>query len=66
MIPLGNLSFCGFQELQKKIELIERNHRTEQSNANDQIRKMRKFTNDLQSQLEMVTRNLQVSWQFQL
>ncbi len=61
MIPLGNMSFCGFQELQKKIELIERNHRTEQSNANDQIRKMRKFTNDLQSQLEMVTRNLQVS-----
>ncbi len=60
MIPLGNMSFCGFQELQKKIELIERNHRTEQSNANDQIRKMRKFTNDLQSQLEMVTRNLQV------
>ncbi|CDS43312.1 Lebercilin [Echinococcus multilocularis] len=48
-----------FRDLQRKMELMERNHRTEQAAANEQIRKMRKFVSDLQAQLNIVNRSLQ-------
>lgn len=41
--------------------MMERNHRTEQNSAIDHIRKLRKFSNDLQAQLETAIRNLQVT-----
>ena len=40
---------------------MERNHKAEQGAARDQIRKLKKFSNDLQAQLNVTTRNLQVS-----
>lgn len=46
------------------MELVERNHKIEQTTANEQIRKMRKFIGDLQAQLNIVNRNLQVSQTF--
>uniref|UniRef100_A0A5K3EL16 Lebercilin domain-containing protein n=1 Tax=Mesocestoides corti TaxID=53468 RepID=A0A5K3EL16_MESCO len=47
------------RELQRKMELMERCHRSEQGAANDQIRKLRKLSKTLQSQLDTVTQNLQ-------
>lgn len=47
---------------QRKIETLERNHKAEQVLANEQIRKLKKLNHDLQEQLEVVTRNLQVSY----
>ncbi|KAL5104198.1 Lebercilin [Taenia crassiceps] len=47
------------RDLQKKMELVERNHKAEQATANEQIRKMRKFVGELQAQLNIVNRNLQ-------
>ncbi|KAL5971830.1 Mucolipin-3, partial [Taenia solium] len=47
------------RDLQRKMELVDRNHKTEQATANEQIRKMRKFISDLQAQLNIVNRNLQ-------
>ncbi|KAM7540453.1 hypothetical protein Aperf_G00000046206 [Anoplocephala perfoliata] len=47
------------KELLRKVEMMEWNHRAEQNSAIDQIRKLRKFCNDLQAQLETTTRSLQ-------